>query len=90
MAAAMSGLAATGKERATAICIAGRNGVRDATAGNYVAAAGNLATTADGMMTDDMTTGAIIATAMITVEMTIIVVKLYNNRQRPALTPEFT
>ncbi len=50
----MPGLAATGKERATDICTTGRNGDRDATAGNYAAAAGNVAVT-DGMMTGGIT-----------------------------------
>lgn len=65
----MPGLAVTGKERATAICIAGLNGATDATAGNYVAAAGNVAVTGgmmtgaitiDGMTTEGTATGAII------------------------------
>ena len=66
MAAAMPGLAGTGKERATDICITGRNGVRDATAGNYVAAAGNVATVADGMMTDGITIGGMTIEGMAT------------------------
>lgn len=74
MAAAMPGLAGTGNGRAADTCITGRNGTRVATAGNCVAAVGNVAMAADGMTTggttiegmaaEVMTTDAIITAAM--------------------------
>lgn len=83
-ATAMSGLAVTGNEHVTAICMTGRNGAGDTRAGNCAAAAGGAATIADGMMTieDDMTTDAIIIAAMAGVIVKRRVV-LRDSRKRP-------